>query len=485
MYPTSFLQNQIIDITSLNISKTIKMRPCHVFLSYSDHFYDEHKILIESKIQNFTEQGVGVSLNVGTCFSAINLLKKEVDVCIVDKDYIPRTDCIVKFNQYLNLNQNSLIKETPLTSNIEFIDSEVNQSFYVCEKPEEFIPKYSYFNYFRGITYLPAKLARTVLSYDKSRIPCSELIAECLLKNFPKQSAKKLPIILAFTFQDHMTEFVVKEIVFSQISLPRIDCSSKREKIAAIIPFKNNAELTIQCIRSLHQAWDDVDIYAVNNNSDEETIRQVKQEQCKIVDAKIQYNYSMVNNIGLSYINLKEYEYLLLLNNDVIVGLNAIQEMLNCFIDETIGAVGCKLLYPDGRVQFGGVGLSHKYKENQHLWYHIDQFKEQADCSLSNYVQHSHSLTAACMLLRKDAVIRCGLFDADTFPIGFSDAFLALNFRKNGFNLIYTPNAICIHHESVSRGYGYPDDFEGIILERGSKIFDLPNLTWEVLHGLR
>ncbi len=485
MYTNNFRSSDVVDVTAFNIAKTIKMRPCNIVLSYSNSFFHEHKELIESKILNLKKQGINVIVNIDNLIDTNLILQSGSDLCIVDKDYIPRTDCVVKFNQFLNFIKINGGNNVALTSNIEFIDESSKNNFYVCEKPEAYVSHYSEFNYFRGITYLPANLVNELLKYKKERSLCSDTICKFFREKFPKLYVYKLPIILVFTYCKQISEIDIKRIIFEQVSTPETVEVSESLKIVTLIPFKNNADLTVKCIRSLRKAWKNLDIFAINNNSNEDVIKQLELEDCNIINANVEYNYSLINNIGLSNINIENYQYILLLNNDVLVDPNAVKDMLSCFIDETIGAVGCKLKYPDGRLQFGGVGLSHKYRENNHLWYHIDQFKEESDCALSNFRQHSQSLTAACMLISQDAVKKCGLFNSDVFPIGFSDAYLALKLRKNGFNLLYTPNTSCVHYESVSRGYGYPDDLEGILLEKGSLMFNLPNLTWEVIHGSR
>jgi GT2 family glycosyltransferase len=149
--------------------------------------------------------------------------------------------------------------------------------------------------------------------------------------------------------------------------------------------------------------------------------------------------------------------------------------MIDQFVDDSVGAVGCKLLYPNGNIQFGGVGLHHSINANKHNWYHIDQPRHHSEGLLSNLTFEAQCLTAACMMIRFDLAKSIGLFNENSYPIGFSDVDLSLRIRQAGFNLIYTGKAKAVHHESISRGLGYPDDMEGILLQQ-----KLENLTYEV-----
>ena len=81
------------------------------------------------------------------------------------------------------------------------------------------------------------------------------------------------------------------------------------------------------------------------------------------------FNYSRLNNIAASKAN---GEILLLLNNDIeSIKVGWFEEMLTHALRPKIGCVGAKLLYPDGRLQHGGVivglgggaGHSHKYAQ--------------------------------------------------------------------------------------------------------------------------
>jgi GT2 family glycosyltransferase len=165
------------------------------------------------------------------------------------------------------------------------------------------------------------------------------------------------------------------------------------------------------------------------------------------------FNYSSINNFAVSR---TDGEHILLLNDDteVISG-----EWLSAMLEQSqrpeVGAVGAKLLYPDGRIQHAGVVMEvgnpwtpgragHAYK-----LYDADSPSHlgtlQATCNYS-------AVTGACMMLRREVFEEVGGFDEENFAVAFNDVDLCLRIRERGYFIVYTPHAKLYHHESASRG---------------------------------
>ena len=114
-----------------------------------------------------------------------------------------------------------------------------------------------------------------------------------------------------------------------------------------------------------------------------------------------------------------------------------------------VGAVGCRLLYGDGTVQHAGVviGLGA-------LAGHIYRFAAPGDpgpggalVSVRNY----SAVTAACMLVRRDAFEAVDGFD-EAFAIEFNDVDFCLRLGAAGYRNVYVPHVELTHYESKSRG---------------------------------
>jgi len=116
-----------------------------------------------------------------------------------------------------------------------------------------------------------------------------------------------------------------------------------------------------------------------------------------------------------------------------------------------VGAVGARLLYPNGRVQHAGVILGIGGVAG-----HVHRDADGADPGYfgrARLTQELSAVTAACMIVRKDVFDRVGGFDARHLAIAFNDIDLCLRIRRAGYRIVWTPYATLHHHESASRGY--------------------------------
>jgi GT2 family glycosyltransferase len=125
--------------------------------------------------------------------------------------------------------------------------------------------------------------------------------------------------------------------------------------------------------------------------------------------------------------------------------------MVSIALQPGVGAVGAKLLYPDGSIQHAGVVLgiggvgNHAFKRfpGDHPGYF----------GRAEIVSSYSAVTAACMVISKEVFRNVGGFDEDNLAIAFNDVDLCLKVRESGYRNVWTPYAKLLHHESASRGY--------------------------------
>ena len=113
-----------------------------------------------------------------------------------------------------------------------------------------------------------------------------------------------------------------------------------------------------------------------------------------------------------------------------------------------VGAVGARLLFPDGTIQHAGVTFG--YDGPCHLSY----FRPRSDAgnmeSMQN-VRDVSAVTGACLLTRRDTFDAVGGMDED-LTVNYNDVDYCLKVIKNGQRVVYCPLAELLHFESVSRG---------------------------------
>jgi GT2 family glycosyltransferase/glycosyltransferase involved in cell wall biosynthesis len=115
--------------------------------------------------------------------------------------------------------------------------------------------------------------------------------------------------------------------------------------------------------------------------------------------------------------------------------------------EDDVGIVGAQLLYPDGRIQFGGTVRNRDAPE----WFdHRYRFKPE-DWGPAGRAGPVLAVTGACMYVRREVIERVGLLD-EGYPMAFEDVDWCLRTWQAGFRVMYFPAASLYHHESVTRG---------------------------------
>lgn len=136
----------------------------------------------------------------------------------------------------------------------------------------------------------------------------------------------------------------------------------------------------------------------------------------------------------------------LMLNNDVFLHERAIGAMLEAMgKGARIGICGARLIYPDGRIQHAGI----RFGPSELGPYHVHRAIPSAE--VPRTMADFQAVTAACMLIRREAADELGGFD-EIYPFGWEDVDLCLRARHRGWRVICCPDVDSIHFESLTPG---------------------------------
>lgn len=219
--------------------------------------------------------------------------------------------------------------------------------------------------------------------------------------------------------------------------------------VSIVIPVFNKVEYTKQCIDSLYSTLglpgNDIEIIIVDNNSTDETKSYLKTlPDCfKVITNNVNLGCGKAMNQGAK---IARGKYLVFLNNDTIALPGWLEELINVIeTEKNVGMVGCKLLFPDGTIQHAGVTIDRNLTV-AHIYYTFP-----GDFPDANKFRDYPAVTGACILMKKELFLDVGCYD-ENYMNSHLDIDLCLKVREKGYRVVYTPNSVLYHYESVSEG---------------------------------
>ncbi|MBP0022352.1 MAG: glycosyltransferase family 2 protein [Cyanobacteria bacterium SBLK] len=166
----------------------------------------------------------------------------------------------------------------------------------------------------------------------------------------------------------------------------------------------------------------------------------------ELVRDRAPFNFSTRINLGAKY---AKGEMLLILNDDTeVITPDWLESMLEFAQQDNIGAVGAKLLFPDGKIQHSGVVIVESVHP-MHVFYGYEGAHR--GYSFSNVVNRNYiAVTGACLLMRKELFERLGGLEEE-FALNYNDVDLCLKAHRAGYRNLVTPYARLSHYGSASR----------------------------------
>lgn len=187
------------------------------------------------------------------------------------------------------------------------------------------------------------------------------------------------------------------------------------------------------------------------------------------------FNLASKMNLGAEHAT---GEHLILLNDDIeVVSPDWIESLLEFSQQPEIGAVGARLLFPDGRLQH--VGVTILAGNPGHPYYRFP--REHQGYFMGNVVHRNYSaVTGACLMTPTKLFRELGGFDVN-FPLNYNDVDYCLRVRAVGKRIVYTPYAELFHHESVTKSGTTIDELANFKRKWGAAIsvdpYYNPNLS--------
>jgi GT2 family glycosyltransferase len=219
--------------------------------------------------------------------------------------------------------------------------------------------------------------------------------------------------------------------------------------VAIVIINWNGKSYLRDCLDIINAYTDysDYRIVVVDNGSDDGSIAMLREEypDIDLIVNDDNRGFAAANNQAFE--QFPDTDYYLLLNNDTEITSHG---WLERFVDAAertdAGITGCRLVFPDGRLQHAGgvIGPGHPPAEHIHAG-NVDEYDHDGTEEWRpDYV------TGAAFLVRRDVIEGTGGFDERFSPAYFEETDLCVRARRLGYEIVFTPDVEIVHHEGSS-----------------------------------
>lgn len=269
-------------------------------------------------------------------------------------------------------------------------------------------------------------------------------------------------------------------------------------QVTVIIINWNGWEDTIECLESLYQInYSNYNVIVVDNNSQDDSLDKIRDyahgkiplksdffqynldnkpfkikeftneeseslkfnqkdfkqsKSCKnltIIKNKKNYGFAEGNNIGIRFaLKSLNPNYILLLNNDTVVGKDFLKELVDAGEkNKEIGILGPKIYYYNEPEVIWSAGCRISWK----LARGIQIGTNESDHGQYNKQREVEYVSGSAFLLKTELINKTGLMNKDYF-LYFEESDLTLRANQAGYKSLYVPNAKVWHKVSRSGG---------------------------------
>lgn len=220
----------------------------------------------------------------------------------------------------------------------------------------------------------------------------------------------------------------------------------RRPEVSLIVLNYNKPGLTLACLDSLweHTQGYRYEIILVDNGSEAEAFLDLAPANAgaRIVRLEVNRYFGEGNNLGFE---ASRGPFVMFLNNDVTVGPGWLPPLISRLAgDPSIGAVGPKMVYPDGRLQEAGAEILPDGSSNQ-----IGKGGDPADPAYGNEREVMY-ISAAALAIRRETFERVLGFDLCYEPAYYEDSDLGMKIHQLGLRIVYCPETCVTHHENAT-----------------------------------
>lgn len=224
--------------------------------------------------------------------------------------------------------------------------------------------------------------------------------------------------------------------------------SSNLPEISLIVLHYKDVEMTKKCVESIWQkttGWK-YELIIVDNGSATNFSQNanLNQKYANIIRLDVNRYFGEGNNIGFES---SKGRFVFFLNNDVLVQSNWLEPLVSKLVDDpSVGAVGPKMVYPDGILQEAGAEIA---TDGTAIQYGKGHNPNAPKYNIERDVMY---ISAATIGIRRDIFSTVFGFDLVYEPAYYEDCDLCLKISHLGYKIRYVPASTVIHYENFTTG---------------------------------
>lgn len=218
--------------------------------------------------------------------------------------------------------------------------------------------------------------------------------------------------------------------------------------VTVIIPVYGKLEYTLRCLRSIASTWSytvNPTIVVIDDASPDDSLHELLAiPGVEFLRNGTNLGYLRTSNRGVA---LAQTPYVCFLNNDTEVQDAWLDTLVQAAQrDPDVGAVGSKLIYPDGTLQEAG---SIIWSDASGWNYGRGDDPEKSEYNVPRNVDYC---SAASLLVRTELLREIGGFDEQFAPAYYEDVDLCFEIAFRGYRVVYEPRSRVVHYEGASSG---------------------------------
>lgn len=229
-----------------------------------------------------------------------------------------------------------------------------------------------------------------------------------------------------------------------------IKIMSKQPKVAIVLLNFNEEEHTTECLESLDKIdYKNYEVIVVDNGSSKESLNKIKQEtkarkNTVLMEEEENKGFTGGNNAGIKKaMKDKEVEFLLLLNNDTVVGKNFLDVLVNfAEKNKNVGVVTPQINKYSNKNEINEQNLSGRFN----LW-----FGGGVPITPKNTLYETDYNSGCCWLVPRKIVEETGMFKEGYF-IYKEEVEWAYRIKQKGYSSWVVPSAKIYHKGEATTG---------------------------------